>query len=184
MDPVLREPAPPTLWVVVKAKVQDMLRWMVKRLAAPGVALLLVAGAVLLAAMGWKELQIGGILGKLLGKKAPEQKAIAIANTPPPDRVDPEGRVIQPGTPDTQGDTQAVVVPIKDPTLFSNPNTVKFTPPGESKPIEIRLPDGVKAKDVDKVIVVHPEAVAVTVKNTSGIPAHRIDDLLSKYKKT
>jgi hypothetical protein len=178
------QPVSTTFWGTVAAKLKAILQWLAQHLAAPGVALLVVVGAVLLAAMGWKEVQIGGILGKLFGKKTPEQKAIAVANTPPSHRVDAEGRLIQPGTPDSKGDTQAVVVPIQNPGLFSNPNTVKYTPPGESKPVELQLPDGVRSKDVEKVIVVHPEAIVVTVKSKSGITAQKVEDLLSKYRKT
>jgi hypothetical protein len=78
--------------------------------------------------------------------------------------------------------TQAVVVPIKNPGMFSNPDTVVFTPPGETKPVEVQLPDGVKAKDVDTVVVVKPEKFVVTVKDKSGIPAKKVDDLLNKYR--
>jgi len=186
MSEMIQAPAPttePSFWSTVKAKLKPVGMWFTHKLIGPIVALVLVAVAVMLAAMGWQELQIGGLLAKLFGKKKPEQKAIAIANSVPPDRVDPEGRIIPPGVPDSQGNVQAVVVPIKEPNLLSNPKTVKFTPPGEKKPVEIQLPDGVRARDIDKVIVVKPETVAVTVKDNSGITAHRIDDLLSKYAK-
>jgi hypothetical protein len=156
-------------------------RWMGVKLMAPGVALVVVAIAIVLVAMGVKELQIGGLLGWLFGKKDPEQKAIDIANTVPPHRVDPNGVLIPQGTPDSKGDTQAVVVPIQSPGIFSNPTTVTFTPPGSDKPIEIQLPDGIKNKDVDKVIVVQPGKFVVTVKDSSGIPAQKVDDLLKKY---
>ena len=151
-------------------------------LCGPLGALLLVLVAFLLVAMGFKELQIGGLLGKLLGKKDPDSDTtIDVANSVDPDRIGPDGKLIQPGTPDSKGDTQAVVVPIQDPGLFSNPDTIKFTPPGEDKPIEVVLPDGVKNKDVHQVIVVKPNVVVVTVKDNSGIPAAKVDDLLKKF---
>ena len=167
----------PTFWATVWAK----LKWVATQFFAPGVALVVIIVAILLVAMGWKELQIGGLLGKLFGKKDPEQRAIDVANSVSPDRVGPDGKLIPQGTPDSKGDTQAVVVPINDPGLFSNPDTVTFTPPGASKAVEIQLPDGVKAKDVEHVIVVSPEVTVVSVKDTSNIPAQKIDDLLTKY---
>lgn len=175
------DPPGPSFWGTVWEKLKAILHWMAIKLAAPGVALVIVVVAVLLVAMGCKGLQIGGLLGKLFGKKDPEQKAIDVANSVPPNRVGPDGKLIPPGTPDQKGDTQAVVVPIDNPGLFSNPDTVTFTPPGADKPVEVQLPTGVKNSDVDKVIIVKPDVVAVTVKDTSGIPAQKVDDLLAKY---
>jgi hypothetical protein len=43
------------------------------------------------------------------------------------------------------------------------------------------LPDGVKAKDVDRVIIVKPDVYAVTVKDKSGVSAKEVDDLLAEY---
>lgn len=151
------------------------------KLLAPGAALVLVILAVLLVAMGAKELKIGGLLAKLFGKKDPEHKALDVANSVAPSRVDKDGKLIPPGTTDSKGMTQAVVVPIKEPGLFSNPDTVTFTPPGTDTPKEIALPDGVKAKDVDKVVVVQPGKFVVTVKDNSGVTASHVDDLIAKY---
>jgi len=174
-----------SFWATVWSKAKSALKWAGKKLLAPGVglivALVVIALAVLLLSMGFKELQIGGLLNWLLGKKGADAKVIDVANSVPPNRVDKDGKIIPIGTPDSKGDTQAVVVPIQDPGLFSNPNTVVFTPPGADKPIEIQLPDGVKNQDVDKVIIVRPDVIAVTVKDNSGIPAQQIDSLLKKY---
>jgi hypothetical protein len=171
----------PSFWSQLWGRTLEILRWVGVKLLAPGAALLIVLLAVVLVAMGWKELQIGGLLSRLLGRKDPEQKAIDIANSVPKDRVGPDGKVIPPGQPDSKGSTQAIVVPIEDPGLFSNPDTIRYVPPGETKPVEVLLPDGVKAKDVEKVIVVQPNVVVVSVKDDSNIPAKKIDDLLSKY---
>lgn len=154
--------------------------WIRKYLLAPLPALLLVAAAIFLVILGFKNVQIGGLLAKLFGK--PEgKKAVDVANTIPKDRVDKDGRLIQPGTPDSKGITQAVVVPIETGGLFSDPTVVKVTPPGESKPVVIHLPDGVKDKDVDKVIIVKPDVYAVTVKDSSKVTVEKVDDLLAKY---
>ncbi len=171
----------PSFWSVVWSKLKTIGKWAATHLAAPGVALLIIVVAIVLVSMGFKELQIGGILGKLFGKADPEKKAVDVANSVPADRVGPDGKLIPPGTPDSKGDTQAIVVPINNPGLFSNPGTVTFTPPGADKPVEVQLPDGVKSSDVDKVIVVKPDVVVVSVKDTSTVPASKIDDLLAKY---
>lgn len=171
----------PSFWQAFWAKMKATFRWIGLNLLAPGAALVVVIVAIVLASMGAKELQIGGLLAKLLGRKDPEKKAVDVANTVDPDRIDKDGKLIQPGVPDSKGHTQAVVVPIKEPGLFSNPSTVEFTPPGETKPIEVQLPDGVTAKDVDKVVIVQPGKFVVTVKDGSGVPASKVDDLLDKY---
>jgi hypothetical protein len=157
------------------------LKWLARKLLAPIVAVLIVAAAVVLVALGWKELRIGGLLAALLGRQEPGRKAIDVANTIPKDRIGPDGNVIPIGRPDSRGIKQVQVVPIEDPGLFSNPDTVVIKPPGGDKPIEIKLPDGVKAKDVDSVVVVNPEVTVVTVRDGSGVSAKDIDDLLAKY---
>jgi len=151
-----------------------------KFLLGPGGALIVVVVAILLAMVGVKNVQVGGLLGKLMGKK-PKDKAIDKANSVSEDRIDKDGKIIPKGVPDMQGITQATVVAIKEPGIFSNPDTVKFTPPGEKKAIEVELPDGVKNKDVEKVVIVRPKVYAVTVKDNSGVKAEQVEDLLAKY---
>ena len=157
------------------------LKWFAVKLLAPGVALLVVIGAIVLVAMGCKELQIGGLLGKLFGKPAPEKNAIDTANSIPKDRVDANGNLIPLGKPDSKGDTQVQVVPIEQPGIFSNPGSVKYIPPGQTDPVEVKLPDGVKSSDVENVVIVSPTVTAVTVKDNTGLTTTRIDDLLAKY---
>ncbi len=153
-----------------------------RAIAAPLPAILLVVGAVVLVALGVKNLQIGGLLGKLLGKEPPKgPKAVDAANSIPEDRVDPNGHVIPIGAPDSQGQTQAKVVPIESGGLFDRDDQVKIVPPNASEPVVVNLPDGVKAKDVDKVILVQPEVYVVTVHDSSKVAAKDIDDLLLKY---
>jgi hypothetical protein len=155
--------------------------WVRKYLLAPLPALLVVGLGLLAVVLGFKNVRIGGLLGKLFGK--PEGKtAVEVANGIPADRVDGGGKVIPPGTPDSQGVTQAVVVPVETGGLFSDPTVIKVIPPGETKPVIIHLPDGVKDKDVHQVVIVSPEVVTVTVKDTSKVTVKKVDDLLSKYK--
>jgi len=163
--------------------IKSSFSWVTSKAIGPILVVVLVIVAIVLVSMGFKELQIGGLIGKLLGKKDPEGEGsvVDVANTVDPDRVGPDGKLIQPGTPDSKGMTQAVVVPITEPGLFSDPKKVVFTEPGKDKPTEIVLPDGVTNKDVDQVVVVKPDVHIVTVKDKSGIPAAKVDDLLAKY---
>ena len=183
VPPRLPPPEEPKVgfWASLWAKVKPFFTFVGRKLLAPGAVLIIVLVAVVLFMMGFKNLQIGGLLGKLLGRKDPSKKAIDVSNTVPKDRVDENGKVIPPGEPDSKGMTQVVVVPIQDPGLFSNPDTVVFTPPGETESVEVQLPDGVKAKDVEQVIVVQPDKYVVTVKDNSGVSAKTVDDLLKKY---
>jgi hypothetical protein len=180
LPPPLPPEEVPSFWEVALGKLKAAGKWLLRFLVGPGAALVLVVGAILLVALGVKNVQIGGLLGTLLGKKKPGKKAIDVANTVPEGRVDRDGKIIPQGEPDSKGITQAVVVPIKDPGIFSNPDTVVFTPPGEEE-VEVELPDGVKAKDVDKVVVVKPGEFVVTVKDNSSVTATDVEDLLKKY---
>jgi hypothetical protein len=162
-------------------KVWNYCKWAGRAVLIPTVGLVLVIGAVILFSLGFKNVQIGGLLGMLLGKKSPSGKAIDVANSIPADRVDANGKIIPQGQADDKGMTQAVVVAIHNEGILSNPNTVKFTPPGETKPIEIALPSGVKNSDVEHVVVVQPGKFVVTVRDSSGVDAKHVDDLLSRY---
>lgn len=170
----------PTYWQAAWTWIKRVLRWTL----APLPAIFLVIGAVILITLGFKNVQIGGLLGKLFGKEKPKgQKAIDVANSVPKDRVDKDGKLLPPGKPDLKGQTQATVVPIEKPGLFDDPDKIKVTPPGQDKAIEIELPDGVKSKDVDTVIITQPGDFMVTVKDTSGVTAADVDDLLRKYRR-
>jgi hypothetical protein len=151
-----------------------------KYLLGPIPALIVVAVALLLIAMGAKNIQIGGLLGTLLGKKTTKKK-VDVANTVPEDRVREDGTLIQPGEPDSKGIVQAKVVPVKTPGLFDDKSKVKITDPDTGKDIEVDVPDGVKPKDIDKVVIVKPEVHVVTVKSTSAVKAEDLDNLLKKY---
>ena len=156
-------------------------KWLKRYVLAPLPAILIVVGAIILVVLGAKNIQIGGLLGKLFGHKNDGKKAVDVANSVPEDRVDKDGKVIPPGTPDAKGITQAVVVPIEPPGIFSNPDKVVINDPEAKKPVVIDLPEGIKARDVDKVVVVKPEVYAVTVKDSTKVSGTTVDDLISKY---
>jgi hypothetical protein len=162
---------------------QQTLAFLRKYILAPLPILCILAGAVILIALGAKNVQVGGLIGKILGKKGSDgKKAIDVANTIPEDRVDQDGNLIPIGEPDSKGITQAKVVAIKKPGLFDDPTKVKIVDPDTKKDVVVHIPDGVKAKDVDKVVIVSPEVTAVTVKSESKVTATEVDDLLNKYK--
>jgi hypothetical protein len=169
--------AEPTFWQTTWTKTKQIFRIVGASLPA----ILLILAVVVLALIGIK-ISIGGILAKLFGKVGDEsKKTIEIANSIPKDRVDKNGKVIPQGVPDSTGQTQAVVVPIEKPGIFDDPSKIKVTPPGETKPIEIELPDGVKPADVEHVIIVTPEVVVVSVKDSSSVKGEDVDALLRKY---
>jgi len=171
----------PTAWSKFKTAAWTWTKKAFHTIAAPLPALLIMAGAIFLVVLGVKNVQIGGILGKLFGKTGEGNKtAVDTANTIPAGRVDSKGNLIPVGTPDATGQTQAIVVPIKPTGLFSDPSTVTITPPN-SAPVVINLPTGVKSSDVDKVVIVKPEVYAVTVKDSSPVTAQHVDDLIKKY---
>ncbi len=163
----------PSFW----AKPWDVFR---KYVLAPLPILVIVVVAVLLVALGAKNVQIGGLIGKILGKKD-SKKAVDVANTIPKDRIGADGTLIPIGTPDAKGLTQAKVVPIQNPGLFDDPSKVKIMDKG--KVVDVPLPTGVKAKDVEHVVVISPEVTAVTVKTGSSVKAGDVDQLLKKYRK-
>ncbi len=165
---------------LVWERLKSIGRWCLKYLAAPGVALLLVVGAFILFKAGFKNLQIGGILGKLLGKK---EESLPTVDTVPPDRVGPDGKPIPIGTPDAGGHTQVGVVAIKPPGLFSDPTTVEYVPVGQTEPVKVKLPEGVRNTDVKEIVVVSPEVIAVSVKDSSKVTVKDIKSLSDKYRK-
>lgn len=154
-----------------------------KYVLAPLPILLLLVGAIILIALGAKNVQIGGLIGKLLGRKEGGKTAIDVANSIPEDRVDKNGHLIPIGVVDDKGITQARVVPIKTPGIFDDPKKVKVTDPDSGEDIEVDLPTGVEAKDVDRIVIVTPEVTAVTVKSDSKVKAKDVDGLLDKYGK-
>src|SRR5262245_16720741 len=133
-------PEPPQ--VVVKVQQDEPSFWFKlwsffrKYILAPLPILVILIVAVVLVFLGVKNVQIGGLIGKLLGRKGEAEdgkKAIEVANTVPKDRVDKQGNLIPIGQPDSQGITQAKVVPIKEPGLFDDPKKVIIKDPEDGK---------------------------------------------------
>jgi hypothetical protein len=161
-------PAADTMIEYFKKLGKSILNIFLRYPLACAVTVFLVVAAIAMAAAG-KQLQIGGILAKLWGKKAPDIRGI-----PPQDRKDADGKTIQPGESDDKGFVQAPVsVEIKDPGIFGDPKVVTVVHPDKGE-VKILLPDGVKNKDVKEVTEISPDIYEIK-NHDSGV---NTDDLL------
>lgn len=153
------------IWTYVKALTSAVEKWLFRYPIAAAVSAAVIAGGVALLVAG-KDVQIGGILGKLFGKQ-PGQNARGVV---PKDRTDAQGQPIQSGQSDEKGWVQAPVhTDIKDPGLFDDPNTVTVVHPDKGK-VVIDLPKGVTNKDVKEVVEVAPDVYEVR-NNDKGVDA-------------
>lgn len=129
------------------------------------------------AAIFRQNIQIGGILDKLWGRERPTGHDVRAV--PPKDRVDEKGIPIKPGDSDDGGWVQAPEIEIKKPGIFDSPDTIKIIHP-EKGEIEVKLPEGVKNKDVEKVVVIAPNMVEVRNKDHSKVDAKKLLEDLKK----
>jgi len=122
-------------------KVKQLGVWLKDRALLPLLAVLVAVAVIVLVSFGLKGAWAKDLLGKLLDG---------------PSKPDPD-RKVEPGTPDTKGDTEAVVVPIEvdDGSIV--------LPDGQP----VVLPDGVTPEEVVEVVVVQPQVPEVTVRDTS-----------------
>jgi hypothetical protein len=161
------------LWTWIVEIVKSIGNLILRYPLASALTILLVVGAVFLSAFG-QRIQIGGILGKLWGKKKPD-----VRNVPPEDRVTSDGKIIQPGESDDKGFVQTPATKtIKNPGLFSDPNSVVIVE-SDGKKKEIPLPTGVKNKDVKEVTEISPNVYEVK-NNDKGTDMTSLIELLEK----
>lgn len=156
----------------LKAFFKRVYELMVKYPLAVAAAVFLIVGAAIMAIFG-HEVQIGGLLQQLFGKKPqPDIRVI-----PPPGRVDKSGNQIALGDSDDRGFVQVpVTTKIKEPGIFSNPDTITVVHP-EKGEVTIPLPVGVKNKDVSEVIEVEPGVYQIK-NNDSGVDTGELRDIL------
>ena len=161
----------PTFMAWLKSLVYRIGNLLIRYPLATAATVLLVVGAGAMMFLG-KKVQIGGLLGWLWNKNTHDPNAIV--TTPPPERKDPEtGQIIQPGKSDDKGWVQApVVVPIKPPSILSDPNTVTVVQPGKPD-VTIKLPTGVKNKDVKQIVLIAPSTYEVT-NHDKGVDTKKI----------
>jgi len=163
----------PTFWGYVKAFLTRVGQLCVRYPLAAAATVLIVAFAVAMLLFG-KQFNIGGVLGKLWGKKDPPDGPVL---RPPPGRVDPAtGKPIEPGQPDPGGFVQPVAVVIKDPGMFSDPGRVTVVTP-EGKEVDVKLPTGVRAEDVKQVVMVAPNVYQVANNDTGTDAGKLLEDL-------
>ena len=168
----------PTLGAWLKALLYRIGNFFIRYPLATVATILIVVAAIVMTVFG-QDIQIGGLLGKLWGKIHPGDLPNAPVVTVVPGRVDNTGKVIEPGKSDDKGFTQApVVLPIKDPSLFSDPTTVTVTHP-DGHDVIIPLPTGVKNSDVKEVVLVSPNVYQIA-NNDKGVDAGKILEDLNK----
>lgn len=159
----------PTFGAFVKGFFYSIGNFCIRYPVAIVFSFILILGAVALDFFGVK-IQIGSILGKLFGKKTYDENVIL---HPPDVRVDNNGQIIPPGTPDPQGYTQPVAVPIQQPSVFSDPNTVTILH-DDGSTTTLPLPTGVKNTDVQQVVQVAPNIYQLA-NNDTGVDTKAIE---------
>lgn len=159
----------PTFWGYVKAFFLRVGQLCIRYPLATAATVALVAFAVAMLIFG-KRVQIGGLLGKLWGRKdSPDDPVLK----PPPGRTDPAtGKPIEPGQPDPGGFVQPIPVEIKEPGIFSDPNKITVVTP-DGKEVDVKLPTGVKNKDVKQVVMVAPNVYQIA-NNDKGVDAGKL----------
>ncbi len=121
----------------------------------------------LFLAIGGKNIQIGGILSKLWGKKEENDNGIKVI--PPNTRIDDSGKIIEPGVSDNSGFVQVKDnIEIKDPGLFSDPTKLIVIHPEKGEMV-IPLPKGVSNTDVKQIVEVKPDVYQVSNEDRPSI---------------
>lgn len=165
------------VWKWIKAAASAVGKLVLRYPLAALATVVLVAVAVVLLVSG-KTFQIGGLLGRLWGRKAPETKR----GVPPKDRVDKDGKPVEPGKPDDKGWVQAPVsTSIEEPGIFSNPDQVVVTTPDKGR-VTVDLPTGVKNTDVREVVVLRPEVKEVGNNDKPTADPDEVYMILTKGK--
>lgn len=165
----------PTFGAWVKSTAYAVGNFFIRYPLATAATVLLLVGAVALAVLGVR-VQLGGLLGRLWGRKQPDGPVVL---PPPPGRVDDKGAPIPPGQPDEGGFVQVpVVLPIKPPGILSDPSTVTVNHDG--KDVVLPLPKGVRNEDVKEVIVVSPNVYQVANSDRPSVDTKKLLEDLDK----
>ena len=147
-------------------------RWFIRYPIAATISIIVIVVAVILTVVG-KDIQIGGLLGKLFGRESkPNARGI-----PPKERVNEDGTPILPGESDDRGFVQSPALKtIKTPGLFDDPKTITIVHPDKGD-VKIDLPKGVENKDVREVVEIEPDVYEVR-NNDSGVDLNDLLDVL------
>lgn len=160
------------VWEYVKSFLKSLGKWIIRYPLAAAATIIMVVGAILMLLMG-KKFQLGGLLGKLWGKKKENLRGV-----PPEDRVDKDGKPIQPGESDDKGYVQAPISDIKKLGLFDDPKTITVIHP-EKGELVIDLPEGVKNEDVKEVVEIEPDVYEVR-NNDTGVDTGELLSILGE----
>lgn len=165
------------VWEWIKVAVAVIYKFILQYPVAVILTIVIVLGAAFLMMFG-HTIQIGGLLGKLWGKKS---QLPDIKTTVPSDRKDEDGKPIPIGESDDKGWVQApVTTDIKEPGLFSNPGVVTVVHP-EKGEVKIPLPTGVKNSDIKEVVEIRPDVYEVK-RNDKGVDTKEVLDILGVKK--
>ncbi len=160
------------LWGYVGSLFRSIGRWCVRYPIAAVISVIVMVVAIVFIVAG-KDIQIGGLLGKLFGKEpGPNARGV-----PPKERVRENGTTILPGESDNKGFVQSPALKtIKTPGLFDDPKTITVVHP-EKGDIKIDLPEGVKNEDVKEVVEIEADVYEVR-NNDSGADVSTLLDVL------
>lgn len=136
-------------------------------LAIAGTVILIIV-AILFAAFG-KKFQIGGLIGKLWDREPSDPNVRVV---PKKERVDGDGKPIQPGKSDDRGYVQPVAVKVKEPSIFDDPDIIVVEHP-EKGEVKLPLPVGVKNDDVEEVLEIEPDVYEIG-NNDRGVDVDRL----------
>jgi len=123
--------------------------------------------------------QFGGILDKIWGKNRNVDNDVRF--TPPKKRVDDKGNPIPVEKPDEDGWVQEQELKIVDPGIFSDPDIITVIHPVKGE-IDVKLPKGVKNKDVEKVVIVAPNVLEIKNNDKITDNSNILDKIRSKDK--
>jgi len=152
-------------WDKVKAFFGNIFTWVGRYPIALIVTFLLLVAAVVALALGWGDrFNIGGLIGRLFGKKADPDNRVIVANKVPEQRVDEAGESIPVGEPDDKGIVQRPVEVLEQSANpFRDKSKIKVKTP-EGVETQLDLPTGVEDNDVDRVFQIQPKVYTIEVK--------------------
>lgn len=167
------------MWDTIKEAFKTAFDWLLRYPLALIISMgVIVVAVILLAAGVGDRFNVGGIIGKLFGKRGADdpEDQIKIANEVPEDRVDEDGNKISLETEDEEGWKQKEVKQIdRSGNPFRDKSKIQVQD-GRGNEKILKLPKGVKDLDVEKVIEVKPKVYDIVVKEA---PKPVDDDVIS-----
>lgn len=152
------------MWESIKKAAKTAWNWTLRYPLAIvlSVLIILAIGVLLLTGVG-DRFNLGGLLGKLWGDEA--EDPIRVANEADEDRVDEDGNPIPQGEPDERGWKQERVKKIETRHNPFRDKSVVEVRDAKGEKRKIKLPKGVKDREVRDVIEVQPGEFEVRVES-------------------